>query len=43
MSRNEAREVENMNPGDGLDAILEPLNTGPVEGGVQLDTLSVNA
>ena len=32
MSRNEAREKENMNPMDGLDVFLEPLNTGPVDG-----------
>ncbi|MHC4697117.1 MAG: phage portal protein, partial [Planctomycetota bacterium] len=30
MSRNEARALENMNPADGLDTFLEPLNTGPV-------------
>ena len=30
MSRNEARERENMNPAEGLDTFLEPLNTGPV-------------
>jgi HK97 family phage portal protein len=33
MSRNEARSLENMNPEDGLDRFLEPLNTGPVDGG----------
>jgi HK97 family phage portal protein len=33
MSRNEARELENMNPREGLDTFLEPLNTGPVGGG----------
>ncbi len=32
MSRNEARALENMNPADGLDTFLEPLNTGPVGG-----------
>ena len=30
MSRNEARERENMNPAEGLDTFLEPLNTGAV-------------
>ena len=30
MSRNEARALENLNPEDGLDTFLEPLNTGPV-------------
>ena len=32
MSRNEARSLENLNPEDGLDTFLEPLNTGPVDG-----------
>jgi len=30
MSRNEARAIENLNPVEGLDTFLEPLNTGPV-------------
>lgn len=30
MSRNEARERENMNPAEGLDTFLDPLNTGAV-------------
>lgn len=30
MSRNEARALENLNPADGLDEFLQPLNTGPV-------------
>lgn len=30
MSRNEARSLENLNPADGLDEFLTPLNTGPV-------------
>jgi HK97 family phage portal protein len=29
MSRNEARARENMNPGDGLDEFLEPMNMAP--------------
>jgi len=29
LSRNEVRELENLNPADGLDEYLEPLNTGP--------------
>jgi len=31
MSRNEAREHENLNPAEGLDTFLQPLNTGPVD------------
>lgn len=30
MSRNEAREKENMNPVDGLDEFLQPMNMSPV-------------
>lgn len=30
MSKNEARALENLNPVDGFDEFLEPLNTGPV-------------
>lgn len=29
MSRNEARALENLNPAEGLDEFLQPLNTGP--------------
>jgi HK97 family phage portal protein len=32
MSRNEARELENMNPVEDLDTFLEPLNMGPAGG-----------
>ncbi len=35
MSRNEARALENLNPEDGLDTFLEPLNTGPVGGATE--------
>lgn len=30
MSRNEARALENLNPAEGLDEFLQPLNTAPV-------------
>lgn len=29
MSRNEARSLENLNPAEGLDEFLVPLNSGP--------------
>jgi len=38
MSRNEARALENLNPLDGLDEMLKPMNLGPVGGDQATET-----